>query len=173
MGQGELDVGLRELHPVGPLQILGPHHGRPNDLNGSGPRAMPPGHLVVQLRNGAGELQIPEFAIHVVRAGPRVVPQPDAVVLDGPRVLLGELDAIEDLSGGFLHFAELTHEVPEFGFGHGGVGGEDDHAVGFGVGIFGGAGFAAHHLILTHFSGDRHDEILVRCSATLDCVGTK
>ena len=94
-------------------------------------------------------------------SGTRVITEPDPVVLDGAGILLGELDAIEDLAGGLLHFTELTHKVPEFGLGDGGVGGEDDHAVGFGVGVFVGAGLAAHDLILAHFSGDRHVCIVV------------
>ena len=103
-----------------------------------------------------------------MRAGTRVVTEPNPVVLDGTGVLLGEFDAIEDFSGGFLHFAELTHEVPEFGFGDGGVGGEDDHAVGFGVGVFVGAGFAAYHLVLAHFSRDCHGCVVVLLAADVE-----
>lgn len=95
-----------------------------------------------------------------MRTGTRVVTEPNTVILDGAGVFLGEFDTVEDLAGGFLHLAELTHEVPEFGFGRGGVGGEDDHAVGFGVGVFVGGGFAAYHLVLAHLSGDGHGELL-------------
>eukprot|EP00956_Cyclotella_meneghiniana_P032678 scaffold90767_cov63-Cyclotella_meneghiniana.AAC.2 len=91
-------------------------------------------------------------------ARPAIVSKPNTVILNGTRILLGQFHAIEDLSRRLFHFTKLTHKVPEFGFGRGGVGCEDDHAVGFGVGIFGRAGLAAYYLILTHFSGDRHDD---------------
>ena len=74
---------------------------------------MTPGHLIVQLRHGAGEFQITVFAVHVVRAGSGVVAEPDSIVLDNARILLDEFDTVEDFTGGLLHFTELTHKVPE------------------------------------------------------------
>eukprot|EP00956_Cyclotella_meneghiniana_P041852 scaffold242241_cov17-Cyclotella_meneghiniana.AAC.1 len=77
MGQRELNLGLSKLHPIRPLQILGIHHGRTNDLNGTGTSTMPPRHFIVQLRNSPGQLQIAVFAIHVMSSGPAIVPEPN------------------------------------------------------------------------------------------------
>lgn len=169
MGQGELNLSLSKLHSVRPLEVFGGHGGGTDDLNGARAGAVTAGHLVVELGDGAGELEVAVLAVHVVGAGAGVVAEPDAVVLDGAGVLLGELYAVEDLAGGLLHFAELAHEVPEFGLGHRGVGGEDDHAVGFGVGVLVGAGLAAHYLVLAHFSGDSHCCVFVWIFCGLVC----
>ena len=87
---------------------------------------------------------------------PGGIAQPDPVILDNARILLDNFNTVENLSSGFLHLAELVHVVPEFGFGNGGVGREDDHAVCFGVGVFVGGGFAADYLVLIHLSCHSH-----------------
>lgn len=47
--------------------------------------------LLTHLVHGAGKGEVPVLAVHVVRAGARVVPEPDAVVLDDTGVLLLDL----------------------------------------------------------------------------------
>ena len=155
--QREPDLPLGELHAVGPLELARAEGGRADDLDGAGAAAVAPGHLVVELGHGPDELQVAVLAVHVVRARPGIVAEPDAVVLHDAAVLLDDFDAVEDLAGRLLHLAELAHEVPELGLGGDGVGGEDDHAVGLGVGILLGRGLAADDLILAHQSGCGHD----------------
>ena len=84
------------------------------------------------------------------------ITKPDSVILDAGNVFLGQFDTVEDFSGGFFHFAELVHVVPEFGASDDRVGCEDDHAVGFWVWVFFGAGFAADYLVLIHCSCHSH-----------------
>lgn len=50
-------------------------------------RPTPLTHLV----HGACQGEVPVLAVHVVRAGARVVTEPDAVVLDNASVLLRQL----------------------------------------------------------------------------------
>ena len=71
-----------------------------------------------------------------------------------------DFDNVEDFTRGFLHLAELMHVVPELGFGNDGVRCEDDHTVCLRVWVFGGGGFAAHHLELIQLSSsDSHFSI--------------
>ena len=156
MGEGELDVALGELHAVGAAEVLGAEGGGADDLDRSGTATVTAGHLVVQLGDGTGEGEVTELAVHVVGAGAGVVTEPDAVVLDDARVLLGDLGAVEDLTGGLLHLAELVEVVPELGLGDDRVGGEDDHPVSLGVGVIVGGHVPADDLVLTHLSRDGH-----------------
>ena len=119
---------------------------------------MTSGHLIVQLGHGTGEFQITVFAVHIVRAGSGVVAEPNSIVFDDARVLLDEFDAVENFTSRLLHLTELTHKVPKLGFGRDGVGCEDDHAVGFGVGVVFGGSLSADHLILAHLTGGSHDD---------------
>lgn len=156
VGEGELDVALGELHAVGAPEILGAEDGGTDDLDRSGTATVAAGHLVVELGDGAGEGEVTELAVHVVGAGAGVVTEPDAVVLDGAGVLLDDLGAVEDLTGGLLHLAELVEVVPELGLGDDGVGGEEDHPVGLRVGVIVGGHVPADDLVLTHLSRDGH-----------------
>ena len=156
MGEGELDVALGELHAVGASEVLGAENGGPDDLDGSGTAAVTAGHLVVQLGDGTGEGEVTELAVHVVGAGAGVVTEPDAVVLDDAGVLLGDLGAVEDLTGGLLHLAELVEVVPKLGLGDDRVGGEEDHPVSLGVRVIVGGHVPADDLVLTHLSRDGH-----------------
>lgn len=47
--------------------------------------------LLTHLINGTGQGKVPVLAVHVVRAGARVVTEPDAVILDHAGVLLRQL----------------------------------------------------------------------------------
>lgn len=47
--------------------------------------------VLTHLVHGAGQGEVPVLAVHVVRAGARVVPEPDAVVLHDAGVLLRQL----------------------------------------------------------------------------------
>mmetsp|Transcript_18273 Transcript_18273/g.52263 ORF Transcript_18273/g.52263 Transcript_18273/m.52263 type:complete len:207 (-) Transcript_18273:40-660(-) len=156
VGEGELDVALGELHAVDASEVLGAEDGRSDDLDGSGATAVTAGHLVVELGDGPGEGEVAELTVHVVGAGAGVVTEPDAVVLDGAGVLLGDLGAVEDLAGGLLHLAELVQVVPELGLGDDGIGGEDDHPVSLRVGVIIGGHVPADDLVLTHLSRDGH-----------------
>jgi hypothetical protein len=155
--QGELDLGLGELCGVDAEEVLGGDLCRADDLYGAGAGTVSASHFVVELRDGAGELDIPELAVHVVRSRAGRVTQPNAVVLDDAAVLLHELDAVQDFTRRLLHLAELVHVVPEFRLGDRRVGGKDDHAVGLGVGVFLVGGVAADHLVLAHQSSNSHD----------------
>jgi hypothetical protein len=156
VGKRELDILLSILHAVLTLEVLSSNDASPNDLNGTRPRTMPARHLIVDLGDSPGECEVTVFAVHVMGSGTGVVTEPDAVVLDDAGVLLYDLDAVEDLSGGLLHLTELVHEVPELGLGDGGVGCEDDHAVCLGVWVLVRGGLASDHLVLVHLSCNSH-----------------
>lgn len=85
------------------------------------------------------------------------VTQPDAVVLHCSAVLFDKLNAVQNFTSGLLHFAELVHVVPEFGLGNNCVGCEDDHAIGFRVGVVVSRSLAADDLELFHYTSDSHD----------------
>ncbi len=160
MGKWEPDVLLCELGSVGPLEVTSTDGSSTDDLDGTRTTTVTSSHLVVKLRNSSRELQVTVLAVHVVCSGTRVVAKPDSVVLDGAGVLLDKLDAVKDLSGGLLHLTELTHEVPELGFGSNRVGSEDDHTVSFRVRVFVSASLTADNLVLAHFSSSSHDDLL-------------
>ena len=54
-----------------------------------------------------------------MRAGARVVPDPDAKVLDLERALLENLLDLDNLAGGALQLGEAAHKVPEAALGNG------------------------------------------------------
>lgn len=74
-------------------------------------------HVPVALSNGPGYRQVTVLPIHVVRARPGVVPQPDAEVLDLDRCLLGYLLNRNDLPRRLLELLQLSQKVPESGLG--------------------------------------------------------
>jgi len=159
--KGELNILLGKLHTIGPLQILSLNSGSPDDLDGTGTGAMTSSHLVVELGDGSGELQITVFPVHIMGTGTGRITEPDSVILDNVGVLLSDFNNIEDLSGGLLHLTELMHVVPELGLCNNLVGGKDEHAVGFRVGEVGSGSFAANNLVLVHLSGNSHFELLL------------
>ena len=144
--QRELGIRIGKLHSVNTLQVGRFDLAGADNLDGSRPGAVPSSHLVVQLRHGAGELDVPEFAVHVVGTATGGVPEPDAVVLDSASVLLNQLHNVNDFSSRLLHLAELVHVVPELGPGDNGARGKDDHSVGLRVGDLLGRGLAANDL---------------------------
>ena len=52
---------------------------------------MPGRHVLVERLDGSGSRQLPILLVHVVRTAPRVVPDPDAEVLDLEGLLLVDL----------------------------------------------------------------------------------
>jgi len=157
--EGEAHSRLGKLHRIHPAQFGRRDDGRPDDLDGTGTGPVPSRHLVVQLRHSPRQRDVPELPVHVVRPGPGRVPKPDPVVLHDPRVLLDDLDAVQDLTRRLLHLAELVHVVPELGLGDDRIGREDDHPVRFGIRVVVGRGLPADHLVLLHHAGDRHDTL--------------
>lgn len=83
-----------------------------------------------------------------MRAGTRVVADPDAEVLDLLGVLLVDRLDVDDLTGGLLDLAETTQEVPETGLGDRLVGGENGHAVQRGRRVGLGGQMAPNDLVL-------------------------
>ena len=71
---------------------------------------MPGSHVPVALGDGSGDSEVPVLAVHVVGAGPGVVSQPDAEVLDLEWLPLPYLLQGHDLSGGLLELTELPQE---------------------------------------------------------------
>ena len=88
---------------------------------------MPGAHVPVTLGDGATHGQVPVLPVHVVGAGPGVVSQPDAEVLDLHRLPLLDLLHADDLASSLLELPQLSQEVPEPGLGHDHVGGKDPH----------------------------------------------
>jgi len=154
--QGELDLGLGKLHGVFALEVLRCDRGRSNDLDGARSCAVTARHFVVELADGTRQSGVSEFTVHVVGSTAAVVAQPNAVILDDARVLLHDLDTVQDFTRSLLHFAELVHVVPELGLGNDRVRCKDDHSVSFRVRVIFRGSLAADHLILTHNSTDSH-----------------
>ena len=148
----ELNILLSKLHTIRTPQICSLNGSSSDDLNGTGTSTMPSSHLIEALGDSPTGGQITVLAVHIVGTGSGIVTEPDSNVFDDAGVLLYDFNAVEDFSSGFLHLTELVHVVPELGFGNGGVGCEDDHAVCLGVGVLGGCSFAADNLVLVHFS---------------------
>ena len=150
------------MHAIGASQVGVVDRGGANDLDGPGAGAVPSGHFVVELRDGARQFHVSELAVHVVRARARRITQPNAVILDRAHVLFEELDAIEDFARRLFHLAKLVHVIPELGFSNDLVGSEDDHSVSFGVGMILCGGLATDHLETTQLSsGDCHVGVCV------------
>ena len=95
-------------------------------------------HILIQPLHRIRPAHLPVLLVHIVRARSRIVPDPDAEVLDLERPLFGDDVETDDLAVGLLHFAQFHQKVPEAGFGDDGVGCEDAHAVEFGGRVRGG-----------------------------------
>ena len=91
------------------------------------PGPVPGSHVPVALGDGAPHGQVPVLPVHVVGAGPGVVPQPDAEVLDLHRLPLLDLLHADNLAGGLLELPQLSQEVPEPGLSHDHVRSKDPH----------------------------------------------
>ena len=91
------------------------------------PGPVPGSHVPVALGDGAPHGQVPVLPVHVVGAGPGVVPQPDAEVLDLHGLPLLDLLHADNLAGGLLELPQLSQEVPEPGLSHDHVRSKDPH----------------------------------------------
>ncbi len=60
---------------------------------------MPSGHILIQTIDGLAAAHLPVLLVHVVRAGTRVVAQPDADVLDFQRALFVDLECMISHAG--------------------------------------------------------------------------
>merc|ERR1719198_849039 len=125
----ELDLSVVELLDVRPLALSRLQLGRLQDLNAGGLSAAETSHVLVQRVDGVRQRDLAVLLVGVVRAGPRVVPEPDANVLDLLRRLLEDLVDRDDLAIGLLHAAQAADEVPEARAGNDLVLSEDLHAV--------------------------------------------
>jgi hypothetical protein len=101
----------------------------PDDLDGVGPGPLPGSHVPVALVDGSEDGEVAVLPVHVVGAGPGVISQPDAEVLDLEWLTLPDLLHGHDLSGGLLELPELLQEVPEARLGNDLVGGKDSHPI--------------------------------------------
>ncbi len=95
------------------------------------PGTMSGGHILVQRLDGSRAAHLSVRLVHIVRAGSRIITDPDAEVLDFQGSLLVDDIERDNLAGRLLDLAQLHQEVPEAGFGHHGVGCKDAHAVQF------------------------------------------
>lgn len=66
-----------------------------HDLDGVGTGAVPSSQVAVALGHSCLSSQIPVLLVHVVGATARVITQPHAIVLDGQRALLIDLQRSE------------------------------------------------------------------------------
>ena len=87
----ELQAIFVELCCADALAILGRNGSRADDLDRLVAGAMAPSHVVIHAVDRRGEGGAAVLAVHIVRSAPRVVFNPDAKVLDVPRVLLSNL----------------------------------------------------------------------------------
>lgn len=70
----------------------------PQDLDGTWSSSMPAGHLSVHLGNGEWKTDVSVLSVHVLAGGPRVVSDPDTVVLDASWMGFVDFLAFDDLS---------------------------------------------------------------------------
>lgn len=152
----KLDCCLRELHTVRASQVLRSDGTSANDLDGTGTSTVSTSHLIVKLGNSSGESNVSEFTVHIVSSRSGGITEPNSVILHDSGVLFDNLNTVKNFTRGNLHLTELMHVIPELGLGNHFVGGENNHAVCFWIGVFFGGSLAADHLILTHLSGNSH-----------------
>merc|ERR1712105_12503 len=104
-------------------------------------------HITVALSNSSRHCQVTGFTVHVVGSGPRIITQPDAKVLNLQWGLFMDLLDADDFTSGFLELAKLAEEIPETGFSHNVVRGENPHAVQWRIGVLFGRQFPSNDLI--------------------------
>ena len=86
-------------------------------------------HVTVGLGDGIGGMGRAVLTVHVVRAGTRVVTQPDAEVLNDGGRLLGDLLDADNLAGGLVDLLVVRDKVPESGLSGNWVRGEQTDPV--------------------------------------------
>nr|GEY19939.1 hypothetical protein [Tanacetum cinerariifolium] len=89
--QWKFDLGVVELLGGLPLAKLSSNGCGLDDLDARVTDSVSRSHFSVHLLNGTIEGGVSILLVHVVVTGPGLVPQPDAVVLDGCWVLLEDL----------------------------------------------------------------------------------
>ncbi|GJX83581.1 retrovirus-related pol polyprotein from transposon TNT 1-94, partial [Tanacetum coccineum] len=93
--QWKLDLGVVELLGGLPLAKLSGNGSGLDDLDARVTDSVTRSHFSVHLLDGTVEGGVSVLLVHVVVTGPGLVPQPDAVVLDGCWVLLEDLQECE------------------------------------------------------------------------------
>lgn len=88
MSQWEFDLRGKNLLNGRSLHILGLEHGGFDNLNGRLSGSVSSRHVIVHLLNRAGQTNVSEFLVHVVRAGARIVSKPNRIVLYSASVLV-------------------------------------------------------------------------------------
>merc|ERR1719471_321364 len=111
-GQGEADLGVVHLLDDGAAGLGGGDGLDLDDLDGMRSRPVPRAHVAVAGGDGRARGEVAVLAVHVVGARSRVVPEPDAEVLDLQWLLLLDLLDRDDLAGGLLELPQLPEEVP-------------------------------------------------------------
>merc|ERR1719234_2827084 len=84
----ELDLAVVHLGDQWPSALPSGDNFAPDDLDGVSPGPVSGSHVTVALSDGRVDSQVPVLAVHVVGSGTRVVPQPNAKVLDLQGILL-------------------------------------------------------------------------------------
>ena len=69
-------------------------------------------HVSVALCDSRTDSKVTVLPVHVVGSRPRVIPQPNAEVLDVGRPLLTDLLNRDNFAVGFLDLLKVGHEVP-------------------------------------------------------------
>jgi hypothetical protein len=76
---------------------------------------------------------------------------------------------VQNFTSGLLHLAHLVHEVPESGLSSDLIAGKQLHSVCRGVGISGGGGLSADHLVKLHLNKiGKEKYIHIRTAFTLE-----
>lgn len=101
-------------------------------LDGVGASTMASSHITIALSDGSRCGQVSVLSVHVVGSTARVVTQPDTEVLHLQGSFLMNQATVDGLSRRLLHLPQLRDKVPEAGFGHHMVRGEDPHSVQWG-----------------------------------------
>jgi hypothetical protein len=130
MGEREAETGRADLLDVRAADVVALEElDDAENVDRPEPGTVAGGHVGVEGIDGVGAGHLAVLLVHVVGAGARVVPDPDAKVLDLEGVLLKDLLDLDNLASGTLQLGEAAHKVPVPALCHGGVGGKDQHAV--------------------------------------------
>lgn len=89
--QRELDFGVVELFGALPLAELGRNGGSLYDLNAVVTNSVTRTHFSVHLLNSTIQSGVTVLFVHVMISSPTLVPQPNAIVLNGRRIFLKDL----------------------------------------------------------------------------------
>merc|ERR1719234_995889 len=98
----ELDLAVVHLGDQRPSALASGHNFAPDDLDSVSPGPVSGTHVTVALSDGRVDGQVAVLAVHVVSSRTRIVPQPNAKVLDLQGILLPDLLNRDDLTGGLL-----------------------------------------------------------------------